>query len=198
MAEKAALMKVKATLKKRQPKFIRQDAHKHKRVKQVWRAPKGLHSKMKDSRKGYRAKLQGGYQTPKDVRGLDKHGLKPTIVAGVATLAKMDPKVHSIILQGGLGGRKKLAVLEEAAKKKFIVLNAKADAADAIKDRLKKQVADKKAREASKSEKQKSLEQKAKEVQAKKDHEEGKDVATEEEEKKEEEHEKQKILHKKE
>jgi len=198
MAEKSHLLKVKAKLKQRQPKFLRQGSHKHLRVKKVWRTPKGLHSKMKDSRKGHRAKLQGGYQTPKEVRGLDKHGLKPTIVAGPAALSKMDPKVHSIILLGGLGGRKKLAVLEEAAKKKFTILNAKADLADSIKSRLTKQKADKKEREATKSEKQKSLEAKAKQVQAKKDHAEGKDVEVESDEEKKaaEEHERQKILHK--
>jgi large subunit ribosomal protein L32e len=197
MAEKASLMKIKATLKKRQPKFIRQDAHKHKRVKQVWRAPKGLHSKMKDSKKGYRAKLQSGYQTPKAVRGLDKHGLKPTLVAGVQQLAKMDPKTHSIILEGGLGGRKKLAILEEAHKHKFIVLNAKPDTAEKIKKTRAAKHEEKKKREAEKSEKQKSLEQKEKEVKSKKDHSEGKDVEEKTEEEKQED-EKQKILHKKE
>lgn len=192
---KEAHMKVKATLKKRQPKFMRQGAHKHKRVKQVWRAPKGLHSKMKDSRRGYKVKLQSGYQTPKDVRGLDKHGLKPTIVAGAHQLSAMDPKVHSIILLGGLGGRKKLAILEEAHKHKFTVLNAKPDTAENIKKSQQAKHEQKKKREAEKSEKQKSLEQKEKEAKHKKDHEEGKDIEQTPEEKQEEE--KQKILHKK-
>lgn len=196
MTDKAKLLKIKATLKKRQPKFIRQDAHKHKRVKQVWRAPKGLHSKIKDSKKGYRAKLQGGYQTPKATRGLDKHGLKPTIVAGAHQLSAMDPKVHSIILIGGLGGRKKLAILEEAHKHKFIVVNAKADAADVIKKTQAAKHDEKKKREAEKTEKQKSLEAKEKDAKAKKDHAEGKDVEIPQEDKMEEE--KQKILHKKE
>jgi large subunit ribosomal protein L32e len=198
MTDKAAHMKIKATLKKRQPKFIRQDAHKHKRVKQVWRAPKGLHSKIKDSKKGYRAKLQGGYQTPKSVRGLDKHGLKPTIVAGAHQLSAMDPKVHSIILQGGLGGRKKLAILEEAHKHKFTVLNAKPDTAEKIKKTQAAKHEEKKKREAEKTEKQKSLEQKEKEAKHKKDHAEGKDVPEEKTAAEQQEEEKQKILHKKE
>jgi large subunit ribosomal protein L32e len=168
MTDKPKLLKVKAHLKKRQPKFFRQGSHKHKRVARVWRAPKGLHSKMKDSKKGHRAKLQGGYQTPVAVRGLDKHGLKPTIVATPTEMAKLDPKVNSIILVGGLGGRKKLVILEEAQKKKFTVLNAKADAADKIKSSLSTRKELKKAKEATKSEKKKTLEQKAKDVAAKK------------------------------
>jgi large subunit ribosomal protein L32e len=169
--DKSRLLKVKATLKKRQPKFQRQGSHKLKRVKKVWRTPKGLHSKMRDSRRGYRVKLQGGYQTPKAVRGLDKHGLRPTIVAGVKALEALDPKVHSIILEGGLGGRKKLAILEEAGKRKFTVLNAKADASEKIKARLNKQHEEKKARESSKSEKQKAAEAKEKDAAAKKEQE---------------------------
>jgi large subunit ribosomal protein L32e len=161
MTDKARLLKIKATLKKRQPKFIRQDAHKHKRVKQVWRAPKGLHSKMRDSRRGYKVKLQGGYQTPKDVRGLDKHGLKPTLVATQKELAALDPKVHSVILKGTLGGRKKVALLEEADKKKFTVLNAKADAAQKLKSKFSAQSAEKKKRESERTAKHKSLEEKA-------------------------------------
>jgi large subunit ribosomal protein L32e len=191
MAEKAHLLKVKATLKKRQPKFIRQDAHKHKRVKQVWRAPKGLHSKMKDSKKGYRAKLQGGYQTPKAVRGLDKHGLKPTIVATVKQLESLDPKVHSLILAGGLGGRIKLAILEKAGK--FTILNAKPDAAETIKSKLKKQHSEKKEREKTRDQKHKQLEEKAAKADKKEE-----PAPAAEEKKEQEEQEKQKVLHKKE
>ena len=158
MTEKARLLKVKANLKKRQPKFLRQDAHKHKRVKQVWRSPKGLHSKMRDSRRGYKVKLQGGYQTPREVRGLDKHGLKPTLVATAKELEALDPKVNSVILRGTLGGRKKVALLEEAHKKKFTVLNAKADAVEKLKSKFTAQSHEKKKRESERKAKHKSLE----------------------------------------
>jgi large subunit ribosomal protein L32e len=159
--DKARLLKIKANLKKRQPKFIRQDAHKHKRVKQVWRSPKGLHSKMKDSRKGYRAKLQEGYHTPKAVRGMDKHGLLPTRIAGAGELAKLDPKTHSIIILAGLGGRKKLAILEEAGKRKFNIINATAETASKITSRLTKQHEEKKVRTTQRTKKHESLEAKA-------------------------------------
>jgi len=175
--EKQRLLKVKATLKKRQPVFIRQDAHKHKRVKQVWRAPKGLHSKMKDSKKGYRAKLQGGYQTPVAVRGLDKHGLKPTLVAGVEQLSALDPNAHSLILQKGLGGRKRLQIIEESAKKKFTILNAPADAAEKIKSRLEKQHKESKERATERTKKHESLEKKAEEAAKDADAPEGHDHA---------------------
>jgi large subunit ribosomal protein L32e len=162
MTDKARLLKIKARLKKRQPKFIRQDAHKHKRVKQVWRSPKGLHSKMRDSRRGYRVKIQGGYQTPQDVRGLDKHGLKPTIVATLTELSALDPKVQSVILKGTLGGRKRLAIIEAANAKKFTIINAAKDAAEQLKAKHAAQKTEKQQREAARSKKHEQLEEKAK------------------------------------
>jgi len=161
MAEKARLLKVKAHLKKRQPIFLRQGAHKHKRVKKAWRSPKGLHSKMRDSRRGYKVKLQQGYHTPKEVRGMDKHGLYPTIVASLTTLATLDPAKHSVILSGTLGARKRIIIIEAANAKKFTFLNAKADTATVLKTEFEKRAKDKKVREVDKSAKKKTLEEKA-------------------------------------
>ncbi len=161
MTETQRLLKVKANLKRRQPKFIRQDAHKHKRVKQVWRAPKGLHSKIKDSKKGYRAKLQEGYHTPKAVRGMDKHGLYPTIVATVAELKKLNAAKHSVIVSGTLGNKKRVLIIEEAVKHKFTLSNATAKKAEDIKAKFTKSTQERKAREVSKKEKQKVAVEKA-------------------------------------
>jgi large subunit ribosomal protein L32e len=169
MTEKQRLLKVKANLKRRQPKFIRQDAHKHKRVKQVWRAPKGLHSKIKDSKKGYRAKLQEGYHTPKAVRGMDKHGLYPTIVATVAELKKLDPAKHSVIVSGTLGNKKRVVIIEEAAKHKFTLSNVTVKKAEDIKAKFTKSTQERKAREVSKKEKQKAAVEKADKKKAKAD-----------------------------
>ncbi len=162
MTEKQRLLKVKANLKRRQPLFIRQDAHKHKRVKKVWRTPKGLHSKIKDSRKGYRAKLQEGYHTPKAVRGMDKHGLYPTLVATPAELAKLDPAKHSILVQRTLGGKKRIVILEEAVKRKFSLSNATDKTAGELKAKFEKSTQARKLRETAKKERSKSADEKSK------------------------------------
>jgi len=161
MADKARLLKVKAYLKRRQPVFLRQGAHKHKRVKKAWRSPKGLHSKMRDSRRGYKVKLQQGYHTPLEVRGMDRNGLYPTVVSVVKQLEGLDPKVHSVIVAGGLGARKRILILEAAAAKKFTLLNSAPGAAESLKAKFASRAAASKAREASKAAKQKSLEEKA-------------------------------------
>jgi large subunit ribosomal protein L32e len=161
MSDKPRLLKIKAHLKKRQPVFMRQGAHKHKRVKKAWRAPKGLHSKMRDSRRGYLVKIQQGYHTPKDVRGTDKNGLYPTIVGNVAQLAALDPHKHSVIILGSLGARKRILIIEAANARKFAFVNAKADTVTQLKARFEKRTSEKKVREATKQAKKKSLEEKA-------------------------------------
>jgi len=168
LMDKPHLLKVKAKLKARTPKFIRQDAHKHKRLAKVWRAPKGLHSKMKDSRRGYRYKLQGGYQSPAAVRGMNKHGLVPTLVTTVKQLDTMDPKVQSVIVAAGLGGRKKIIVLEAAAAKKFMVANKSPDAAEKMKSAWEAKTSQKKEHDKAKEAKKKTLEAKAEETAKKK------------------------------
>lgn len=180
MTDKARLLKIKAQLKKRQPKFIRQDAHKHKRVKQVWRRPQGLHSKMKDSKRGYRMKLKEGFRTPNAVRGLDRHGLKPTLIALARDLEKLDVKTHSVIVSGTIGDRKRLALVEAAIAKGFKLQNASQKTADAIKTSRKEQSEEKKQRASKKESRMKELEAKTKQHDKKsKDAKEAKEDAAE-------------------
>ena len=54
-------------MKKKKPKFIRQDAHKKGRLAKKWRKPKGLQSKMRLCKKGYRKRISKGYKSPKEV-----------------------------------------------------------------------------------------------------------------------------------
>ena len=145
--DKSKLLKVKATLKRRQPKFIRQDAHKRS-MKEGWRSPKGLHSKIGDNRKGYRKGLKGGYQTPVAVRGLDKHGMMPTRVDHLPTLAKLDPKHHVIIVASALGGRKKLELIAAAKEKGFKLANASDKSVERIKSAHASKATRKAARDA--------------------------------------------------
>ena len=133
MKDTKRLLQVKARLKKRQPRFIRQDAHKRS-MNEGWRSAKGLHSKMGDNRRGYRKPLKGGYRTPTAVRGLDRNGLRPARVETLAQLAKLDPKTHSVIIGGALGGRKRLAIIEAAQAKGFSLTNATAATAARIKE----------------------------------------------------------------
>ena len=47
MAETKKLLELRKKIKGKKPNFIRQDAHKHKRLARKWRKPKGIQSKMR-------------------------------------------------------------------------------------------------------------------------------------------------------
>lgn len=51
-------------------KFIRQDAHKKAKLKNLWRKPKGLHNKMRLQKKGYRRLPKVGMGTPNTEKNL--------------------------------------------------------------------------------------------------------------------------------
>ena len=52
--EKKDLLEFRKKIKAKKPNFIRQDAHKKGEIKKKWRRPKGLQSKMRLHKRGYR------------------------------------------------------------------------------------------------------------------------------------------------
>jgi len=174
------LLDVKANLKKKQPAFIRQDAHKRKRLPKVWRSPTGWHNKVGDNKRGYRKHLKGGYQTPKAVRGLNKDGLLPVLVSTLAELSGLDNKTHVVIVSGKLGGKKKVAIINAALAAGFTLQNATKESAAKIEERFKKQSAEKKSREQEREKKHKELEKVAEKKEAE-EKEEGAEKPAEEE-----------------
>jgi large subunit ribosomal protein L32e len=99
-------------------KFIRRNWTKASRLgrkrkkKQVWRAPKGRHSKTRLKRKGYPIKVMIGFkQTPK---------LKPVSVRNVKDLEKVRKGESAIV---GKVGMKKRIEIAKKAKEKGIVIN---------------------------------------------------------------------------
>jgi len=127
MSELKRLMEVKRNLKKKSPFFLRQDAHKRKKIPQNWRKPKGLHSKMRLGLKSYRRKVDAGFRGPVLVRGLDRNGLMPIRVMSVKDIEKIDPKKESVIIGNTVGNRKKIAIIEAAKKKGIIITNIKVE-----------------------------------------------------------------------
>ena len=131
MTNKKHLLEVKKTLKRRQPTFRRQQAAIRKKLKDGWRKPRGLHSKMKDGIKGHPKSRRMGYRTPVAVRGMTAKGLIPVRIERPEGLAGLDPKTHAIVL-GKIGGRKKVLVIEQAVQAGFTLVNASAEKGKAI------------------------------------------------------------------
>ena len=170
-------------------KFTRQDAHKKVRLGNKWRKPKGLHSKMRLSKKGYNKSVSIGYGSPKSTRGLDKSGLKLIIIKSLKEIENINAKEECIAVAKTIGLRKKVEILKQAVKKSINVVNIK-DVNKFLKDVEEKIKKSKEEKEKLKKKK----EIKEKEKSTKKKTIEEKVEKTDEEKKEDEKKEKDKVL----
>ncbi|HII17320.1 TPA: hypothetical protein HA361_05385 [Candidatus Woesearchaeota archaeon] len=164
--KRLALLKHRAEAKKRKPSFRTQDAHKKLRLKDRWRRARGIQSKVRLKKRGYARKIAQGYRSPAAVRGLSRDGLRQVVVSAVSQIKELNHQADGIIIARSVGLKKRLALIEEAKKAKFTILNI-ADAPNFVaaaeellkkrkehrKERAKKQEAKKKAKEPKREEK---------------------------------------------
>ncbi len=136
--EIARLLAIRRVLKGKKPIFLRQDAHKKKKLAKKWRVPKGLHSKMRLGKKSYCKMISEGWKSPKAVRGLSPEGLVQVRVYSPRSLNSLS-KNHGIIIASGVGDRNRKAILEEADRLNLRVLNFRnvADALKRVDEKLK-------------------------------------------------------------
>jgi large subunit ribosomal protein L32e len=171
MIKMAEATKEKKATKPKKPTFLRQDIHKKKRLSKVWRKPRGLQSKQRLEKRGYTLKVKTGYGTDASIKGTDRTGLRPVLVASVEALEKVDPKVESILISSNVGKRKKLDIVKKAVEKKLTLSNVK-DPEGFIKEVEKAKVEEKKAKKDkvdTRKKKHEEIEKKAKEDKAKED-----------------------------
>ena len=108
----------------KKPKFLRRNWNKYKRLglrnkkKQVWRRPRGKHSKMRKWRKGYSARVEVGYRTSRKERGTIK-GKIPVLIQNVRDLSKVTQDQIAILARVG---KKKRSELVKKAEEMHIVL----------------------------------------------------------------------------
>ncbi|MBI5398008.1 50S ribosomal protein L32e [Candidatus Woesearchaeota archaeon] len=126
---KQSLLAHRRTVKSKKPFFLRQDAHKKKKLSQNWRRPKGSDSKMRVQLRGYRRVVTVGWKSPGAVRSLTRAGLAEVAISSVDKLALLDPAVHAVTVSSQVGLKKRIAILGEANKRKFSVTNFKDPAA---------------------------------------------------------------------
>src|SRR5260370_10197793 len=94
-------------MKASKPEFRRQESWRYKRVKENWRRPRGVTSKMRKEESGFPAKVKNGYGTASATRGLHPRGLVDTLVWREVELEKLDPKVHIVRIAARDGERKR-------------------------------------------------------------------------------------------
>ena len=108
---------------RKKPKFLAQGAKFLKRIKERWRRPRGLHSKMRKRKKGKPKMPSVGYRAPKTLRGLHPSGFKEVLVRNLKDLEKIDPKKEAARISSKVGKRLKTKILEKAKQLKIKVLN---------------------------------------------------------------------------
>lgn len=174
------LLEHRAMIKKKKPRFFRQDAHKIKRIGKSWRKARGVDSKVGRGVRGYRRKIKIGWGSPKQVRGMHKSGLKFKMVNSTKELADVDPKSEIVVIGSTVGTRKKVMIIKEALEKNLRVLNYKdpqkfLDETDnkrkKIKERKVKKEKIKKEKEKKKEKPKKSIEETVETDKEKKDRE---------------------------
>src|SRR2546426_3917614 len=101
------------------PEFRRQESWRYKRVKENWRRPRGVTSKMRKEESGFPAKVKNGYGTASATRGLHPRGLVDTLVWREVELEKLDPKVHIVRIAARVGEKKRRGNLTKAQELKF-------------------------------------------------------------------------------
>jgi len=196
-------LKSKRDMKKKLPKFTRQSSHKKKRLGTKWRRPKGLHSKMRLQFRGYKGIVKVGFGTPKELKHVNRQGLREILIHNLNDLEKIDGKTEGIIIAKTVGLRNKIEIIREAIKKNTTIINVKKpeEFLKRIDDGIKKKKEDKTEKKKEKEEKKKELEKKAEEKKKKEEPaekvKEDKDELTKKIKKEEDKKEKDKVLIKK-
>ncbi len=159
MATEKKMLEVRAQNKKRKPTYRRVQSKQFPKLsKTTWRRPKGMDNKVRLGRRGQLTKPEVGYGSPKEVRAFNKEGYKEVLVHTLSDLGKVGER-EALVLGATVGRKKRIAILEEAAKKKLIVAGVKSvsEYITSLKERKKKE-----------SKAKKSLAEKAKEAEKKK------------------------------
>jgi large subunit ribosomal protein L32e len=106
-------------------RFKKQEYHRYKRVGKtdVWRKPRGHHSKMREHRKGNPPVVDAGYGSQTSTRFLHPSGLFDVVVRMEKDLETMDKKTQGVRIFGNLSIRNKVKLTEAAKKKGFKIFN---------------------------------------------------------------------------
>lgn len=110
-------------LRRKIPRFIRQESWRYKRLETGWRRSKGLDSKMRLKKKGYNPLPNVGYRTPKAFRGIHPSGYIEVLVHNLKELENLNPKTHAIRVAHTVGKRKRIEIEKVAREKGITILN---------------------------------------------------------------------------
>jgi len=107
---------------RKKPKFLRQGTYL-KKVKKVWRIPRGTHTKLKIKEKSKGSMPNVGYGAPRKLRGLHPSGLKEVMIYNLKDIEKIDKEKEAGRLSSSIGKKKKKIILDRAKQLQIRILN---------------------------------------------------------------------------
>lgn len=120
---KERALRKRERVKDKKPDFRRQESWRYKRVKESWRRPRGIDSKMRMKVKGWPLSVEVGYRGPKKTRGLHPSGYAEALVYNVDDVEKVSPKTQVIRIAGAVGARKRVEISARAEERGIHILN---------------------------------------------------------------------------
>ncbi len=109
--------------RRKRPKFVRQESWRYIRLKEVWRRPKGIDSRMRLQKSGAPPLVKIGYRSPKIFRNILPTGYREVIVHNPNDLKKIKPETEAARIASGVGLKKRIAIYEAAKEAGIRVLN---------------------------------------------------------------------------
>ena len=140
------MLKLRERMKRKKPKFVRQESWRYKRLKESWRRPRGLDNKMRRKIKGWPPTVTTGYRGPKAARGLHPSGYREVLAYNAEELAEINPKTQAVRIAHTVGKRKRAKILVEARKRKITILNLK-EAKEVVRKEEKEEAEEEKLEE---------------------------------------------------
>jgi len=116
---------LKQKIKSKIPSFLRENYAALPRLKKAhWRKGKGIHSKARHGFAGHRNRVEPGYGTPAELRGIGKNGLRQVLVHNLNELEKISTQTEGAII-AKMGKQNKIVLIKRAQEKKIAILNIK-------------------------------------------------------------------------
>jgi large subunit ribosomal protein L32e len=117
------LLKKREKEKSKNPKFLRQESWRYKRLNESWRKPRGVDNKMRKKVKGWPKSPESGYRGPKDSRGLHPSGFMEIMIHNIDDLGKVKPESEAARISHTVSNKKRIEILNKAREMGIHVLN---------------------------------------------------------------------------
>lgn len=187
-------LKIRNHIKKRKPQYLMHACHRKIRLwrQQRWKRPKGIHNKVREYKKGRVTRIEVGYGSPADVRGMTRNGLMPVTVCNAKELRKVEAGCGAIIPRS-VGQKKRAEIAGKAAELGITIINLKnpQEYAASVKEKLRQR---KEKKQKSIKDREKKITEKEKKAAEKEKKGDLAEKLTDEEKKEHEKKEKEKVL----